>query len=247
MPRGKNYVNNNKGMSLQAGNKKNSSMEPCFYGAGCTRKDCIYRHDADVPDAKKTNETCLAFLAGTCSFGAQTCKKRHPPKHEADRLRAKYKCIRCRFGDECKTNGCLFTHPKDGKKSEPVAFLEHSAFPPLPGDNGNGSSNGHNGKTSTPANGGSNAPPADGNNKAILPGSAWRAAPVVTTEAPPPPPPSSQPQLQQPPSPAISAQAPAWFPGNPQEEDAPEGGAPSEDAKKASLNINAKAWVPPSV
>ena len=220
-------MNNNRGVTLQTG-KKSASMEPCFYGAGCNRKDCIYRHDANVPDAKKSNEACLSFLAGTCSFTAATCKKRHPPKHECERLRNKYKNIKCRFGDECKTVNCLYTHPRDSKE-EPVAFLAQSAFPALDGGNSNGSA--------------SAAPKST-----IVPGSAWKSAPVVAA-----PKAKEQPALasshkkentnsDNSMNANISAQAPAWFPGNPQEEGAP---IPEEtDAMKKSLNINAKTWVP---
>ena len=180
-------------------------MEPCYYGSGCTRKGCIYRHDGDIPDAKKTNDPCLAFLANTCSFTAGTCKKRHPLKEEADRLRAKYAQIMCRHGDDCRTNSCLYSHPRDEKtKVEPVAFLEN-AFPPLSGSN--------NYTSSMVATGG-------GRNTSftshMVPRVAWKAAPVVSFATPNMPTTTRQ-QQEQMPTP-ISAQAPAWFPGNPQAE-----------------------------
>ena len=236
-------------------------MQPCYYGPGCTRKDCIYRHDIDVPDAKKTNEPCLAFLAGTCAFTFNTCKKRHPAKPEADRLRAKYAQIKCRHGDDCRTTSCLYSHPRDQKNAEPVAFLEHNAFPPLSGGT-NSTTNKSPTKTSS-----------------VLPGSAWKAAPVVTPA--PLPEEESQEQVTTP----ISAQAPAWFPGNPQEEFAggdqqyysypyypgdmyngqpsmyvvanPETFPPDMDqdssvqeaaaVEKKNLNVNAKSWTPPGM
>ncbi|KAL7558917.1 hypothetical protein ACA910_015495 [Epithemia clementina (nom. ined.)] len=233
MPRGKNYVNNDKGVTLVSHKKKSLSMEPCYYGPGCTRKDCIYRHDPNVADAKKTNDPCLTFLAGTCAFTATTCKKRHPPKPEADRLRAKYSQIKCRHGDECRTTSCLYLHPRDEKhKGEPVAFLEHNAFPPLSATNGGDANHNRNGTS------------ADGKPRGttLLPGSAWKAAPVVGVAPQVPPAISQHQQHQQPPqqlpqqrhqvqhqqhqqhqqhhdmTTPISAQAPAWFPGNPQEE-----------------------------
>eukprot|EP00566_Odontella_aurita_P019459 CAMPEP_0113600310 /NCGR_PEP_ID=MMETSP0015_2-20120614/42638_1 /TAXON_ID=2838 /ORGANISM="Odontella" /LENGTH=306 /DNA_ID=CAMNT_0000508557 /DNA_START=313 /DNA_END=1233 /DNA_ORIENTATION=+ /assembly_acc=CAM_ASM_000160 len=122
MPRGKSYVNNNRGVSLQASNKKKASqMVACMYGAGCTRDDCIYRH----PHGKsakgagqgaaeyQSREPCMPFLAGICTFPATGCRKRHPPQAEAERLIAKYRSTNCRFGDECRTRGCLYLHPAE--------------------------------------------------------------------------------------------------------------------------------------
>ncbi len=128
MPRGKNYVNNNKGVSLQANAKALGSMRICEYGAGCTRPDCIYRHEGIV----KRDEVCLPFLAGKCTFKDSGCRKRHPKKDEKDRLLAKYKRTRCRFGDECYTDGCLYAHPREVGAIEP-SYIEphHIAFPPL--------------------------------------------------------------------------------------------------------------------
>lgn len=121
MPRGKNYTNNNKGVAMKAHKKKSDQMTQCFYGDSCTRKDCVYRHDKTASQGqKKSNEPCMAFLAGTCVFSASKCSKRHPPKDECDRLISKYQITPCRFGEDCKTNGCLFLHPSD------------NAFPPLP-------------------------------------------------------------------------------------------------------------------
>jgi hypothetical protein len=48
-----------------------------------------------------------------CAFDGKGCRKRHPPKHEIEQLISKYKKTRCRFGDECKTKGCLYVHPSD--------------------------------------------------------------------------------------------------------------------------------------
>ena len=76
MGRGKNYVNQNKGMTLasmkdgstsstsnhtsktsqttvpqlknSSKQKKSMVMEMCFYGRGCTRKGCIYKHPTKV-------------------------------------------------------------------------------------------------------------------------------------------------------------------------------------------------------
>lgn len=131
MPRGKNYVNANKGVALQASSKSKIFMRLCEYGSGCNRPDCIYRHeDAEA----KTEEVCLPFLAGKCSFAKDGCRKRHPTKEENERLLQKYKRTRCRFGDECYTESCLYLHPREVKPSEPYYVEPHDvAFPPLSG------------------------------------------------------------------------------------------------------------------
>lgn len=126
MPRGKNYVNNNKGLALQG---KTTVTQLCEYGTGCTRPDCIYRHEA----GGKSDNVCLPFLAGKCTFG-KGCRRRHPGKQEVEKLLARYKRTRCRHGDACHTDGCLYMHPRDSLAVEP-AYVEpdSSAFPPLNG------------------------------------------------------------------------------------------------------------------
>jgi hypothetical protein len=185
MPRGKNYVNNNQGVVLQASTKGNAtSMRLCEYGAGCIREDCIYRHDGD---GGKTEEVCLPFLAGKCTFADDGCRRRHPIKQECERLMAKYKRTRCRFADDCRTDGCLYLHPKEMKPSEPNYVEPHNlAFPPLNG-------------AEAPA------PP-----KAIV-NSAWRAAPMVQSVVSPPAK-VAFPPVQVASPPAVQAAAPAWFP-----------------------------------
>ena len=124
MPRGKNYVNQGKGVSLQAPTKKGGSqMIVCQYGTGCNRPDCIYRHpygkDGDKGRSSATNnshqsrEPCMAYLAGLCTFSASGCRKRHPPPVECERLVARYSKVKCRFGESCLTKGCLYMHPGD--------------------------------------------------------------------------------------------------------------------------------------
>lgn len=146
MPRGKNYVNNNRGVFLQS--KKGAKVtEKCFYGAGCTRSDCIYQHDRSdkASQPPKSTEPCMAYLAGICSFEAAACRKRHPrTQTECDDLISYYQSIPCRFGSECKTKGCLFKHPQDQcivveenfyvtpsasswKPAPPVAFAANSS------------------------------------------------------------------------------------------------------------------------
>lgn len=121
MARGTNYLNNNKGVSLQASKKpKGSKMVECSYGAGCTRKGCIYSHpfpktnnsdgSTSIPQSM---EPCMAYLAGECSFTSKGCRKRHPSNEECERLIEKYKTMNCRFGDNCQTKACLYKHPWD--------------------------------------------------------------------------------------------------------------------------------------
>ena len=132
MPRGKNYVNNNKGVTLQANKAGNKKMEACFYGEACTRPNCIYRHDIPSATVKKSIEPCMAFLAAQCTFSAAKCRNRHPAQPEAEKLRTKFATIRCRHGTKCQTAGCLYLHP-DASTDNNTVFGEpaHVAFPPL--------------------------------------------------------------------------------------------------------------------
>lgn len=139
MPRGKNYVNNHKGVALAAPKgKKSERMIECQFGAGCTRPDCIYRHPSKKEGTfQQSQEPCMSFLAGVCAFSAKGCRKRHPPKAEAERLIAKYKMTRCRFGSDCRTNGCLYIHPGDKEDNVATILAMNSAlFPPLASPNG---------------------------------------------------------------------------------------------------------------
>ena len=131
MPRGKNYVNNQRGVHLQAkaGGKGGTTMKMCEYGSGCQRPDCIYRHDEPQTSSGGKVDLCIPFLAGKCTF-EKGCRKRHPSKDEIPRLLARYKKTRCRFRDECYTEGCLFLHPKEEKRQEP-SFIAPHHFPPL--------------------------------------------------------------------------------------------------------------------
>jgi len=111
-------------------------MEQCFYGANCNRKECIYRHDGPPPPknghGRRSMDPCMPFLAGQCSFTDQTCRKHHPDKAEADRLIAKYKTMKCRHGDTCKTKGCLYIHPRDKTTRQKQQEDDKAEFPPLP-------------------------------------------------------------------------------------------------------------------
>lgn len=187
MPRGKNYVNNNRGVCLQASEKGKQSIKQCEYGSACNRSDCIYRHDNMVIS---TDEICFQFLAGTCAFTAGGCRKRHPKNDEKGRLLGKYKRTRCHYGDDCHTEGCLYLHPREMKPVEP-SYVEPTnmdmAFPAL----GGGSSSANTPAKSTP--------------KLVtepLPASPWNSAPMQQQSQP----------IHQPSSIPI---APAWFPQDP--------------------------------
>eukprot|EP00814_Leptocylindrus_danicus_P011803 CAMPEP_0116013174 /NCGR_PEP_ID=MMETSP0321-20121206/5572_1 /TAXON_ID=163516 /ORGANISM="Leptocylindrus danicus var. danicus, Strain B650" /LENGTH=210 /DNA_ID=CAMNT_0003482679 /DNA_START=18 /DNA_END=650 /DNA_ORIENTATION=+ len=137
MGRGSNYVNNNRGVALQAPKKKGKKGEirmiACQYGTGCIRPGCIYSHPSTKSGtAVQSMEPCMAFLAGTCAFSAKGCKKRHPSKEEAQRLISKYQQTRCRFGDQCRTNGCLYLHPRDNEGdpySMPLLLQQDHSLP----------------------------------------------------------------------------------------------------------------------
>ena len=105
-----------KAVHLSANKKKKHSsktrMPLCQYGAACTRRDCVYRHETRGSEVKKTAKVCMAFLSGSCQFG-RTCFNRHPPPDECATLRAKYRLRACTFGAQCRTAGCLYRHPWD--------------------------------------------------------------------------------------------------------------------------------------
>ena len=87
-------------------------MPMCQYGAGCTRKDCVYRHDTRGSEVRKTQKICMPFVCGLCEFG-KGCHNRHPNAAEVATIRAKYSGTRCAYGSSCRTQGCLFHHPWD--------------------------------------------------------------------------------------------------------------------------------------
>ena len=183
MPRGKNYVNNNKGMALKGPKKSNVQMPPCFYGAACTRLGCIYRHDQRkeaTPVVEQSTEPCMAYLAGLCSFTSKTCRKKHPPQAEMERLIAKYQTRLCRYGSECQTKGCLYRHPEDGEALPHVEQVTHSSESDSPGYTFLPNAVIPSG-FSLPAQSSSfqASPPPLLAASPPIPGSAWRPAPVI--------------------------------------------------------------------
>lgn len=221
-------MNNNRGVFLQPSTKKNGqAMEACFFGAGCTRPGCIYRHDRDAIAANpQSEEPCAAYLAGFCSFNAKSCRKRHPPPAEAERLRQKYGQIRCRYGSQCQTQGCLYRHEA---LSEPVNldWTTTTTQPACP--------------IAAPA-------------PMAVPGTSWRPTPPAGSPQPPssfrPMPPTRPPQppvltrplpplrppqaltMQQP---SLSSAAAGRVANSP---------PPPQPATSPGLNTDAKEWVP---
>lgn len=217
-------------------------MEACFFGAGCTRPGCIYRHDrAALASNPQSEEPCMAYLAGYCAFNAKSCRKRHPPPAEADRLRQKYSQIRCRYGSQCQTEGCLYRHEA---LTEPVSLSW----------------------TAEPAPGPSAPPPM------AVPGTSWRptppsqppmARPVPPSIPPQPPamrptPPSSQPTMARPVPPSVPPQPPNLRPVPPSVPPQPRNIRPMPPSTPpqphfamrppppGAFNVNAKEFVPGS-
>ena len=228
--KGKNYVNNNRGVFLQAPKKKGGpQMEACFFGAGCTRPGCIYRHDrAALASNPQTEEPCMAYLAGYCAFNARSCRKRHPPPAEAERLIQKYSQIRCRYGSQCQTEGCLYRHEA---LTEPVtlSWAVQTAGPSDP------------------------PPPL------AVPGTSWRPTPPSAPPQPPmarpmppsvpPQPPAMRPQppntRQQPMPPSVPPRPPTMRPMPPSMPPQPPVVA-MQPPTSGEFNVNAKEFVPGS-
>ena len=63
---------------------------------------------------EQPTDLCLQWVAGTCTFG-DGCTKLHPKDGtpeaaEAERIRKRYAGTWCRWGDDCRTRGCLYLH-----------------------------------------------------------------------------------------------------------------------------------------
>eukprot|EP00586_Coscinodiscus_wailesii_P022930 CAMPEP_0172501112 /NCGR_PEP_ID=MMETSP1066-20121228/146171_1 /TAXON_ID=671091 /ORGANISM="Coscinodiscus wailesii, Strain CCMP2513" /LENGTH=442 /DNA_ID=CAMNT_0013275717 /DNA_START=146 /DNA_END=1471 /DNA_ORIENTATION=+ len=148
-----NTIRNNKGpLSIPVGPKKNkrspksaaSSYSPkvpsCHYGAACTRPGCIYRHPPRDPHTRQPvydsyhqdpkSKICLPFLSGLCEYGRK-CRHRHPDENEADAVRASYKSKRCSYGDDCRTDGCLYYHDWEVKPTTTCISATAPEFAPL--------------------------------------------------------------------------------------------------------------------
>ncbi|GMH89245.1 hypothetical protein TL16_g11397 [Triparma laevis f. inornata] len=152
-----NATRQNKGAMSMAGSSgasKKAKMPLCSYGSACTRgKSCVYRHPSKKkpssgnPAAKTSAppaKVCLAHLAGTCTFSGR-CFNRHPSEKESEELRKGYKQKKCLYGDDCRSMGCLYFHPREEEIDEDVikmaaqlqleeenALLKCTVVPPLP-------------------------------------------------------------------------------------------------------------------
>ena len=196
-------------------------MEACFFGAGCTRPGCIYRHDrAALASNPQSEEPCMAYLAGYCAFNARSCRKRHPPPGEADQLREKYSQIRCRYGSQCQTEGCLYRHEA---RTEPV-LLSWTAQPV-----------------------GSDSPPPP---PAAVPGTSWRPTPPSSIPAQSPlgrpvaPSVPPQPPTTRPVPPSIPPQPPSMRPVPPSTR--PQPPSVMRPPPPGGFNVNAREFVPGS-
>ena len=98
--------------------KKATKMPACTYGAACTRKGCIYSHPPKkrsaggggaAPSSPESDDVCLPYVAGLCTYGSR-CRKRHPSQAQCAVLRASYAEQPCRWGDGCRSEGCLYWH-----------------------------------------------------------------------------------------------------------------------------------------
>ena len=120
-----NATRQNKGAFAMAGSSgasKKVKMPLCTYGSACTRgKACVYRHPSKKSSTSSGNaarapappaKVCLAHLAGTCTFGSR-CFNRHPSEKESEELRKGYKQKKCLYGDDCRSMGCLYFHPRE--------------------------------------------------------------------------------------------------------------------------------------
>mmetsp|Transcript_1853 Transcript_1853/g.2147 ORF Transcript_1853/g.2147 Transcript_1853/m.2147 type:complete len:274 (+) Transcript_1853:490-1311(+) len=125
--------------------EKQRQLPMCEYGAGCKRKDCIYRHpskDAQggevVVQNGDSNSVCIQFLSGECAFGSR-CRNRHVTGDEAERILSKYRNMRCRWGKDCNNKNCLYFHEhrmafnetnyKEAAVNESAAFLPNFDIP----------------------------------------------------------------------------------------------------------------------
>ena len=104
-----------KPLHLQA--KKDVTMPMCRYGAACLyKKTCIYRHpehQKQQPSGDSSDfqpKICLAFVAGYCQFGAR-CFDKHPSAEEVEEYKKILSTKPCKYGENCKTFNCLYSHP----------------------------------------------------------------------------------------------------------------------------------------
>jgi hypothetical protein len=92
----------------------NGPQPKCRYGNACRREGCVFRHPSHseaADSAQSSTKVCLAFLSGTCHFGA-ACMYRHPrSRDENNRTRALLATIPCKYGENCSNEYCLFKHP----------------------------------------------------------------------------------------------------------------------------------------
>lgn len=96
----------------------------CRYGSACNRKGCFYKHskqsDRCGGSLSPTTDICFAYLAGTCTFDSR-CYNRHPNDVDCESIMAKLRAKPCRFGRDCYTEGCLYSHGETGDEAKSLA------------------------------------------------------------------------------------------------------------------------------
>lgn len=108
-------------MSQKSSSKTKVEVE-CRYGTACNRKGCFYKHSKprhrNNDSSESAGDICFAYLAGTCTFDSR-CYNRHPNDDDCESIMAALKTKPCRFGRNCYTEGCLYSHGEavDGARS----------------------------------------------------------------------------------------------------------------------------------
>ena len=108
-------------MFLQVKKGSRQQMPECRFGSACTRPGCIYTHSKGK--ARKSDKPCLAYVAGFCEFTDSSCNNRHPEAEECEAIKAKFSCIPCRFGTDCRQKGCLYFHPQKNLSAASSEFV----------------------------------------------------------------------------------------------------------------------------
>lgn len=108
-------------MYMKPNSKKKPDAPVCRYGTACSRKDCFYKHESKSPKRDQdmldpTMDICMAYLAGSCSFG-DNCFNRHPSDTDCVSMIAKLRTRPCKFGPKCWTDSCLYNHDEPGTAS----------------------------------------------------------------------------------------------------------------------------------
>lgn len=105
------------GKPLRLKANKHIQLPLCRYGTACMyKKECIYRHPTSTASSATLPSTsnqriCMAYIAGNCEYG-KSCFDKHPSEAEAEELRETLKAKPCKYGENCRTENCLYEHPQ---------------------------------------------------------------------------------------------------------------------------------------